>query len=235
MIYKVILLQSILIYSCSISANSDTSEYTYGVPSNDGIGKYYLGREISQVMGHLGAAWLERDSRNAEENTELLIENLPLSNVETVADIGAGTGYFTFRMAKRIKNGKVIAVDIQDEMLELIRQGVDERKIDNVKTVKGSVKSVNLPDNSVELILMVDAYHEFSYPYEMGQSMFEALKPGGHLVLVEYKAEDESIPIKRLHKMTEEQVKKEIGILGLVFERNGQYLPRQHVLTFRKK
>lgn len=235
MIYKVILLQSILIYSCSISANSDTSEYTYGVPSNDGIGKYYLGREISQVMGHLGAAWLERDSRNAEENTELLIENLPLSNVETVADIGAGTGYFTFRMAKRIKNGKVIAVDIQDEMLELIRQGVDERKIDNVKTVKGSVKSVNLPDNSVELILMVDAYHEFSYPYEMGQSMFEALKPGGYLVLVEYKAEDKSIPIKRLHKMTEEQVKKEIGILGLVFESNGQYLPRQHVLTFRKK
>ena len=215
MIYKVIFLQSILIYSCSISANSDTSEYTYGVPSNDGIGKYYLGREISQVMGHLGAAWLERDSRNAEENTELLIENLPLSNVETVADIGAGTGYFTFRMAKRIKNGKVIAVDIQDEMLELIRQGVDERKIDNVKTVKGSVKSVNLPDNSVELILMVDAYHEFSYPYEMGQSMFEALKPGGYLVLVEYKAEDMSIPIKRLHKMTEEQVKKEIEILGL--------------------
>ncbi|MBM30342.1 MAG: SAM-dependent methyltransferase [Gammaproteobacteria bacterium] len=186
-------------------------------------------------MGHLGANWLERKSREREEATNLLVNKLPLRIDSIVADIGAGTGYFTFRIAQRVTHGRVIAVDIQDEMLDFIEKRRKTGNITNIKTIKGSVESINIPDQSVDLILLVDAYHEFSHPYEMGVSIAKALKAGGQLVLVEYRAEDPNVPIKRLHKMSERQAVKEITELGLKFESNADYLPRQHVLTFRKR
>lgn len=208
--------------------------YEYGPASRDGIGKSYMGREISHVMGHLGANWLERPSREREERTDLLIERLPLDTDDIVADIGAGTGYFTFPIARRVPDGKVLAVDIQPEMLDMIERRTREVGVDNVTTVLGKEKDPRLAPGSVDLILIVDAYHEFEYPLEMGQAMVAALKPGGRLILVEYRGEDPSVPIKRLHKMTEKQAKKEMVVLGLEWVRTGSFLPQQHFLVFEK-
>jgi SAM-dependent methyltransferase len=203
-------------------------------PSRDGIGKVYMGREISHVMGHLGAAWLERPEREREERTDLLIENLPLEADDVVADIGAGTGYFTFPMAARVPGGKVLAVDIQQEMLDIIEQRKSEGGVDNVDTVLGTETDPRLPAGAVDLVLIVDAYHEFSYPREMGAAIANALKPGGRLILIEYRGEDPDVPIKALHKMTEAQTKKEMNAAGLEWERTGDFLPQQHFLVFRK-
>ncbi len=214
----------------------DTADafYRSGLASRDGIGKFYMGREISHVMGHRGAMWLERPEREREERTDLLIQSLPLSDNSIVADIGAGTGYFSFRIAKRDPAGKILAVDIQQEMLDII----EARKADgwpaNVETVLGDEKNPNLADSSVDLILIVDAYHEFSYPYEMSTAVKRALKPGGLLVLIEYRGEDRSVPIKRLHKMTEEQAKQEMAAVGLEWVRTGDFLPQQHFLVFKR-
>ena len=214
--------------------DADESVYRSGPASRDGIGKFYMGREISHVMGHRGAMWLERPEREREERTDLLIEALPLNEDSIVADIGAGTGYFSFPMAERVPAGKVLAVDIQQEMLDI----VEARKADgapaNVETVLGDEQNPNLPDSSVDLILIVDAYHEFSYPHEMGLAMARALKPGGLLVLIEYRAEDRSVPIKPLHKMTEEQARREMAAVGLDWVRTEDFLPQQHFLVFRR-
>ncbi len=208
--------------------------YQSGPASRDGIGKFYMGREISHVMGHLGAMWLERPEREREERTDLLIEALPLSESSVVADIGAGTGFFSFPIAERVPAGKVLAVDIQQEMLDIIEARKADGAPANVETVRGDEKDPNLPESSVDLILIVDAYHEFSYPYEMGSAMARALKPGGLLVLIEYRAEDRSVPIKRLHKMTEEQAKREMAAVGLEWVRTEDFLPQQHFLVFRR-
>jgi SAM-dependent methyltransferase len=203
-------------------------------PSRDGIGKVYMGREISHVMGHLGAAWLERPEREREERTDLLIENLPLEADDVVADIGAGTGYFTFPMAARVPEGTVLAVDIQQEMLDIIEQRKTDGGVDNVATIRGTETDPRLPAATVDLVLIVDAYHEFSHPREMGAAIADALKPGGRLVLIEYRGEDPTVPIKALHKMTEAQTKKEMNAAGLEWERTGDFLPQQHFLVFRK-
>jgi len=220
--------------SASDATSASDSIYQTAPASRDGIGKFYMGREISDVMGHRGAMWLERPEREREERTDLLVDALPLSESSVVADIGAGTGYFSFRIAERVPAGKVLAVDIQQEMLDI----VEARKADgapaNVDTVLGSEKNPNLPDSSVDVILIVDAYHEFSFPYEMGVAMARALKPGGLLVLIEYRAEDRSVPIKRLHKMTEEQAKHEMAAVGLEWVRTMDFLPQQHFLVFRR-
>ena len=210
------------------------SVYQSGPASRDGIGKFYMGREISHVMGHRGAMWLERPEREREERTDLLIEALPLREDSVVADIGAGTGYFSFRMAKRVPAGRVLAVDIQQEMLDIIEARKAGGAPANVETVLGDEKNPNLLNSSVDVILIVDAYHEFSYPYEMGVAMARALKPGGVLVLIEYRAEDPSVPIKRLHKMTEEQTKREMTAVGLEWVRTEDFLPQQHFLVFRR-
>lgn len=203
-------------------------------PSRDGIGKVYMGREISQVMGHRGAAWLERPAREREERTDLLIANLPLTDYDVVADIGAGTGYMSFAIAERVPEGRVLAVDIQQEMLDIVRARIDAGAPANVETVLGSETNPNLPAESVDLILLVDAYHEFSHPREMGLSMAAALRPGGLLVLIEYRGEDRSVPIKRLHKMTEKQARREMAAVGLRWERTESFLPQQHFMLFRK-
>ena len=219
--------------SASAADTTDTL-YTQRPPSRNGIGKVYMGREISKVMGHRGAEWLERPARETKERPDLLVDSLPLDPSDTVADIGAGTGYLTFRVAPRVPQGNVLAVDIQPEMLTMIRERIEKRDVTNVTPVRGTVQDPNLPANSIDLAYMVDAYHEFSHPYEMMTALVEDLTPGGRVVLVEYRREDPSIPIKTLHKMTEAQAKKEMRVVGLEWVETKEMLPRQHFMVFRK-
>ena len=202
----------------------------------DGIGKFYLGREIAQVMGHEAADWLERPEREAEEHSTLLLSSLKLKPGDAVADIGAGTGYYTRRLAKLVGDkGTVYAVDIQPEMLDLLTNKLAQAGITNVKPVLGTLPDTKLPRASVDVILMVDVYHEFSHPYEMAAAMVEALKPGGRMIFVEFRAEDPTVPIKRVHKMTEEQVRKEMAVLPLTWVETLRVLPLQHIIVFRKR
>jgi len=223
-----------LTIAVALPAVGTETVYDSKAPSSGGIGKVYMGREISHVMGHLGARWLERDSRENEERTDLFIERLPVEPGDVVADIGAGTGYFALPIAERVESGQVLAVDIQPEMLAVIERRVAERSIGNVRTIEGSVTDPGLPDAGVDLVYIVDAYHEFSYPREMGEAIVRALVPGGKLVLVEYRKEDPDVPIKPLHKMSERQAVAEMEALGLRFVENQRYLPQQHVLIFEK-
>jgi SAM-dependent methyltransferase len=227
-------LTAVLLTACGGGSNVDSDGYGQRRASPDGIGKTWMGREISHVMGHLGAGWLERPEREREERTDLLIENLPLQADSVVADIGAGTGYFSFRIAGRVPRGRVYAVDIQQEMLDIIEQRIDSGQGDNVVPVLGTERSPALPAQSVDLVLLVDAYHEFAWPREMARGMFEVLRPGGSLVLIEYRAEDPSVPIKRLHKMSEQQAVREMTYAGFEFEHNLDILPQQHFLVFRR-
>lgn len=202
----------------------------------NGIGKFYMGREIAHVMGHQAADWLERPEREAEEKTTLLIDALRFQPGEMVADIGAGTGYLTRRMAPKIlPKGKVYAVEIQQEMLDLLINKLAGLGITNVAPVLGAVTDPKLPASSLDTIIMVDVYHEFDFPFEMTEAMCRALKPGGRLVFVEFRGEDENVPIKRVHKMTEAQVKKEMTPHPLVWKETITVLPWQHIIVFTKR
>jgi len=213
--------------------NSQAYEYR-SKHDPDGIGKFYLGREIAQVMGHQGAGWLERSSREQEEQPQRLIDDLGLKPTDVVADIGAGTGYFSFRIAPLVPQGKVLAVDVQPEMLDILQYLKQEKKITNVEPVLGKEDNPNLPPNSVDLALMVDAYHEFEYPKEMMTAIAQALKPTGRVVLVEYRAENPLVFIKPLHKMSQRQVRKEMDAIGLKWLETKSNLPQQHVMFFGK-
>lgn len=199
----------------------------------DGTGKFYMGREISKVMGHLGANWLERPSRYEEERPDLLIQALDVKVGQFVADIGAGTGFFSLRLARKVgPKGRVLAVDIQREMLDKLSNRLKEENISTVIPILGSETNPHIPLQTLDLVLMVDVYHEFSYPWEMMQKIEEALKPGGRVVLVEYRAEDPSVPIKNLHKMSESQVIQEITQHDLIWKETKRTLPRQHIIIF---
>ncbi len=201
----------------------------------NGIGKFYMGREIAMVMGHQAADWLERPERAQEEQPTKLLDALKLKPGDVVADIGAGSGYLTFPMAKRVgPKGKVFAVDIQPQMLKLIRTRMEANKVDNIEPVEGTVKDPKLPENAVDLILMVDVYHEFEFPWEMTTAMIKALKPGGRLVFVEYRGEDPQVPIKVVHKMSERQVLREMMPHPLKWKGTIGTLPRQHIIVFEK-
>ncbi len=218
------------------NTNSSDSIYTYAAPSSaDGTGKYYKGRDIAQVMGHLGADWLERPGRQEEEGTSLLIKAMNLKENDVVADIGAGTGYFTFRMSTQVPQGKVLAVDIQPEMLSMIQDKMQRENITNIQTIRGTEQNPNLPADSIDWVLLVDAYHEFSYPKEMMTGIVRSLKPDGKVALVEYRAEDPAIPIKPRHKMTEAQAVKEMEAVGLKLVENKSMLPQQHLMVFSKQ
>jgi FkbM family methyltransferase len=232
---SLLLALTLLATACSADDGQESAGvYEYASASRDGIGKFYMGREISHVMGHLGAGWLERPERERQERTDLLIAQLPLAADAVVADIGAGTGYFSFPVAARVPEGRVYAVDIQPEMLAIIKERSEQGAVTNLTTVLGSERSPNLPLASIDLAFIVDAYHEFSYPREMGEGLVQALRPGGQLVLIEYREEDPRVPIKPLHKMSEAQVRAEMAVLGLEWVRTEDYLPQQHVLIFRK-
>ncbi len=216
------------------TGRTNDAHYRFGAASRDGIGKFYMGREISHVMGHRGAGWLERPTREREERTDLLVDNLPLTANSIVADIGAGTGYFSFRIAERVPGGEVLAVDIQQEMLDIIESRIAGGAPGNVKTILGTERDPRLPEAAVDLVLLVDAYHEFSYPHEMSRAIAKALRPGGYLVLIEYRGEDPAVAIKPLHKMTAAQAIAEMQAIGLEWERTEDFLPQQHFLVFRR-
>ncbi|NHF59950.1 class I SAM-dependent methyltransferase [Flavobacteriaceae bacterium TP-CH-4] len=208
--------------------------YTYKNGDPNGIGKWYMGREIAHVMGFQGMGWLDRPEREAEENTATLLENMAISPTDTIADIGAGSGYHVLKMSKMASKGLVYAVDIQEEMLAALQQKKEERRQKNIHLVKGSEKDVNLPSNSVDKVLMVDVYHEFNYPLEMISSIKKALRPDGKIYLIEYRGEDPNVPIKKLHKMSEAQAVREMKAAGLKLERNIDNLPWQHCMVFVK-
>ena len=208
--------------------------YSTTRPSPDGIGKVYMGREIARVMSHEGADWLERPDRENEEAPAKVIVMMELKPTDAVADIGAGTGYFSFRIAKIVAKGKVLAEDIDDQMIKDMRQSIREQHINNVEPVLGSTRDPNLPPGSVDVVLMVDAYHEFDHPREMMEAIVRALRPGGRVIDLEYRAEDPQVLIKPHHKMTEAQVKKEMAAVGLVHVKTLETLPQQHFLVFRR-
>jgi len=208
--------------------------YESGPASRDGIGKFYMGREISFVMGHRGVDWLERPEREIEERPDLVVDSLDLAPDAVVADIGAGSGYFTFRLSRLVPDGRVVAVDIQPEMLSVIETRGERLGVSNIELVLGTVTDPNLAPASIDSALLVDAYHEFSHPREMMEGLMRALEPGGRLFLVEYRGEDPEIPILPLHKMTVAQARLELEAVGFEFVDNLRHLPQQHLMIFRK-
>lgn len=211
-------------------------DYEQKQASRDGTGKIYMGREISQVMGHAAIHWLERPEREAEEAASRVMNGLAreLKSDAVIVDVGSGSGYYAFKLANLVPQGKVIGVDIQQEMVDYLVQKAKRLGVSNVDSNLGNINSVQLPAASVDAAIMVDAYHEFSHPNEMMQSIVYALKPGGRIYLLEYRAEDPAVPIKPLHKMTEAQAVKEMQAVGLKHLKTEGYLPWQHFMVFVK-
>jgi SAM-dependent methyltransferase len=210
------------------------ARYESRAASPDGIGKVWMGREISKVMGHPGIGWLERTDREKEEAPSKAIALLELKPDDVLADIGAGSGYYSFRIARKLPRGKVVAVDIQPEMLEFLKSESAKLGVKNVQPHLGAIDDVKLPPASIDAALMVDAYHEFDHPVEMLASLRSALKSKGRIYLLEYRAEDDNVPIKPHHKMTEAQARKEFEAAGFRFVTNKPGLPWQHLLIFEK-
>jgi ubiquinone/menaquinone biosynthesis C-methylase UbiE len=210
-------------------------EYREKTDAN-GTGKWYMGREIAPVMSWHGIGWLERPEREKEEHTSKLLPPLKIKAGDAVVDMGAGSGYYTIRLAELVgAKGKVYAVDIQPEMLASLGKRLKAQKITNVELVKGTETDPKLPAAGIDLILMVDVYHEFTHPYEMTEAMVKSLKPGGRLVFVEFRLEDENVPILTLHRMAERQVLKEMQPFAVRHVETQKHLPWQHVIIFEKK
>jgi precorrin-6B methylase 2 len=224
----------VLVLMAAIAHPQAASHYRMGPASPDGIGKFYYQREIAQIMGFEGAAWLERPDRDGEERPDLLLAALPLRRGMNVADIGAGSGYLSKRMAPLIAPGRVYAVDVQPQMVELLKEMSAQAQTRNVVAVLGAADSVNLQKDSIDLAVMVDTYHELSQPFEIMQSVIASLRRGGRLVFVEYRGEDARVAIKPLHKMTVAQIRLEMRQFPLMFERSDERLPIQHIVVFAK-
>jgi SAM-dependent methyltransferase len=231
----------IILFGCFLTTNQSIAQandkgvkYTYKKGDFNGIGKWYMGREIAYVMGFQGINWLERSEREIEEDVATLIKNMKIKTDDIIADIGAGSGYHVFKMAPLADKGLVYAVDIQPEMLEAIELKKKSKRVSNIETVLGSAKSINLPKNSLDKVLLVDVYHEFSNPFEMIESIKNALKPNGLLFLIEYRGEDPNVPIKKIHKMTKKQSIAEMRAVGLKLKENVDNLPWQHCMIFEK-
>lgn len=226
----------VLLMSCGVLVHAEPLSQRYefhAAHDADGIGKIYLGREIAQVMGPGGILWLERPERASEEQPQLAIDALGIKPGQTVADLGAGSGYYSFRVAPLVgPTGKVLAIDIEPAMLEAIVQRAQREHIGNVATVRSSAQDPNLAAGSVDLLFMVDVYHELEYPYEMMTKVRAALKPGGRVALIEYRAEDPEVAIKPLHKMSERQVRREMQAAGFKHLQTVRTLPLQHLIVF---
>jgi ubiquinone/menaquinone biosynthesis C-methylase UbiE len=226
---------ALAVFAGAVQAQTARYEFREAHDPN-GIGKFYMGREIAHVMGHQAADWLERPEREEEERTHLLIDALKLRPGDVVADIGAGTGYHVRRMAPKVgPGGKVFGVDIQPEMLTLLSNRMAEARITNVVVVQGTIEDPKLPAGSVDLVLLVDVYHEFSHPFEMVEAICRSLKPRGRVVFVEFRAEDPKVPIKAVHKMSQEQVRKEMAAHPVEWAETIDVLPWQHIIVFKKK
>jgi SAM-dependent methyltransferase len=225
---------ALLLGACNNTEEKSGEVYTTGPASQGGTGRYYMGRELAHFMSYEGAGWLERPERETEERTDLVVQSLPLEPESVVADIGAGSGFFTRRIARRIPAGTVIAVDIQPEMLAILRDKAAAEGIENIETVLATEQSLNLEPNSIDLALFVDVYHELMQPLEVMRELRTALKPGGKVILIEYRAEDPSIPIIPVHKMTARQASLEMEAAGFQFVENLDVLPTQHFLVFSR-
>ena len=225
-----------LLFFALLQTATLVAQERYTVKSGDpnGINKWYMGRQIAHVMSHFGIEWLERKEREMEENTSQLLKNLAVQPGTAIADIGAGSGYHSTLLSKMVGTGKVYAVDVEPEMIAYLKNRIKLEGYKNIIPVLSTEQKVSLPANSIDIMLLVDVYHEFSFPYEMTLSMLEALKPSGKLVLVEFRAEDPNVPIKTIHKMSERQAVKEFKASGFLFEKNIGNLPWQHCLIFRK-
>jgi ubiquinone/menaquinone biosynthesis C-methylase UbiE len=223
----------------STQAAGTASDSRYETRANhdpEGTGKFYMGREVAQVMGPGGIPWLDRPAREQEEQPEKVIDALGLHEGEVVVDLGAGSGYFSFRMAPKVgKTGKVFAVEIQDEMLAAIRKRATATRITNVEAVKCTETDPGLPANAVDLVLMVDVYHELAYPFEVMTEVRKALRPGGRVVFVEYRKEDPRVPIKEVHKMSVEQLDREMKAVGMARVQTVETLPWQHIVFFERR
>lgn len=233
--FLIVLPLALVLNQCLGQERVSSEAYTYAKGDANGTGKWYMGREIAHVMGFQGMGWLDRPEREAEENTSKLLSNMNIQPDDRIADIGAGSGYHVFQMAPLASNGLIYAVDIQDEMLAELRTKKEQGSSKNVKIVKGSETNVNLAENSVDKVLMVDVYHEMSHPVETLASIKKALRANGKLFLIEYRGEDDSVPIKKLHKMTEAQAVKEMRSVGFKLEQNLDDLPWQHCMVFVKE
>ena len=227
----------VLLMLCGIAGAQQPATapvYSTTRPSPDGIGKVYMGREIARVMSHEGADWLERGTREAEEAPSKAIRMMDLKPTDVVADIGAGTGYFSFRIAPKVPRGRVLAEDIDPDMIKDLAATSLQKGVTNVQPILGTDADPRLPEGAVDVVLMVDAYHEFDHPREMMKAIVKALKPGGRVIDLEYRAEDPDVPIKPHHKMTEAQAKKEMAAVGLEHVKTLHDLPQQHFMIFRK-
>jgi len=208
---------------------------TRAIHDPDGIGKFYMGREIAHVMGPGGIIWLERSERDREERPQLVLDALDIRDGTTVADLGCGSGYYAFRMSRLVgASGKVFAVDIEPRMLQFVRERAQREAVTNIAPIQATPLDPKLPADSVDLLLMVDVYHELEHPYEVMEKVRDALKQGGRVALVEYRAEDPKVMIKAVHKMTEKQIVAEMREVGLKHVKTVRNLPLQHLVIFEK-
>ncbi len=231
------LLMLLVIAGCtSESGNGSFSGYTERAATDStSTGRYYFGREIASLIEHEDIVqWLDRPSRVDSELPDRLVRALDLKPSMHVADIGAGTGYFTFRISPLVPYGKVYAVDIQQKMLDIITQRSDSTGVRNVQVVRGTETDPMLPPEKIDVALIVGSYHEFYSPHEMMTNVEASLVPGGRLVLVEYRGEDATIDVPRSHRLTREQMIKEMEAVGLRFRESKDILPQQHFLVFEK-
>lgn len=216
-----------------VGCGQESGYRTIASEVEDGTGVEYMGREIADVMtSEHGALWLDRPERDEEELPQRLLRALDLNASDVVADIGSGTGFFTFRIADLVPSGRVYAVEVQQALVDTIRVRAQRQGIRNVTPVLGAVDDPSLPENRFDLALIVSSYHEFAHPREMLDRLVSALKPGGRLVLVEYRAEDTTIPITNLHRMSEAQIILEGEAAGLNYRETIDVLPQQHIVVF---
>ena len=230
------LLAALLLFSGGLAGAAQPAPYeTRADHDPDGIGKFYLGREIAHVMGPGGVPWLERPERESEERPQLLIDALQIKPGQTIADLGAGSGYYSFRIAPLVgERGQVLAIDVEPRMLRIIGERARRAGIANVTTVLSTPSDPNLEPDSVDLLFMVDVYHELEFPLEMMTKVREALKPGGRVALIEYRAEDPAVMIKPVHKMSERQIIRELTAAGFRHQKTLRTLPLQHLVLFEK-
>jgi SAM-dependent methyltransferase len=223
---RVLIVAAVVAAALALTAPAHTSQGVHPVS----------GRKFAPVMGASGAGWLERAEREAEEAPETALDALSIGKGSTVADVGAGSGYFTVRLSARVgAAGRVLATDVQPEMLDLLRTRLAERRIANVTVIQGAIDDPKLPASSIDLALLVDVYHEFSAPQAMLRRIREALKPDGRLVLLEYRKEDPNVPIRFEHKMSVAEAKLEIEDEQFRLVAVDERLPRQHILIFVRR
>lgn len=227
---------AVLLFGCALVMGGCQRDAVYREtePSKDGgTGRVYMDREIAGVMGsEHGALWLDRPERDEEELPQRLLRALSLNASDVVADIGSGTGFFTFRMADLVPSGRVFAVEVQQALVDTIRVRSERMGRRNVTPVLGSESNPALPAARLDLALIVSSYHEFTYPREMLSALLAAIKPGGRLVVLEYRAEDATIGIPELHRMSQEQIILEGEAVGFVYRETIDVLPQQHIVVF---